>query len=116
AEAHLANFKEAQGISFHEAMLRADEVAALGPKPRATVKELGALLVRAARMAVGGGATDDSSAAAQPAPVGDLLKLLLDETGMIEKLRAKRDPQDDARAENLEELVAVAREFDAKQP
>ncbi|GAB2555955.1 ATP-dependent helicase [Leucobacter ruminantium] len=117
AEAHLANFQEAQGISFLDAMLRADEVAALGPKPRSTVKELGALLIRAARMAAGGGATDEpGSGEKAPAPVGDVLKLILDETEMIEKLRAKRDPQDDARAENLEELIAVAREFDAKQP
>ncbi len=116
AEAHLANFQEAQGISFHEAMLRADEVAQLGPKLRVTVRELAELLTRAARMAIGGGATDDAEEQAAPAPVADVLKLILDETEMIEKLRAKRDPQDDARAENLEELIAVAREFDAKQP
>ncbi len=116
AEAHLANFQEAQGISFHDAMLRVDEIAAIGPKLRGTVRQLAELLTRAARMAAGGGATDDSAEEAKPAPVGDVLKLVLDETEMIEKLRAKRDPQDDARAENLEELIAVAREFDAKQP
>ncbi|WP_053352837.1 ATP-dependent helicase [Leucobacter musarum] len=116
AEAHLANFQEAHGLSFHEAMLRADEVSALGPKIKGAVRQLADLLTRAARMAVGGGATDVAGEEAVPAPVGDLLKLILDETEMIEKLRAKRDPQDDARAENLEELVAVAREFDAKQP
>jgi DNA helicase-2/ATP-dependent DNA helicase PcrA len=116
AEAHLANFQEAQGISLHDAMLRADEVGALGPKVRGTVRELGELLVRAARMAVGGGATDVPGEESKPAPVGDVLKLILDETEMVEKLRAKRDPQDDARAENLEELLAVAREFDVKQP
>src|SRR5690606_30476008 len=38
------------------------------------------------------------------------------ETQMIEKLREKRDPQDEARAENLEELVSVAREFDVRSP
>ncbi len=116
AEAHLANFQEAQGLTFHEAMLRANEVSALGPKLRGTVRELGELLARAARMAAGGGSTDIADEAAVPAPVGDVLKLILDETEMIEKLRAKRDPQDDARAENLEELLAVAREFDVKQP
>lgn len=116
AEAHLANFQETHEISFHDAMLRADEVTQLGPKLRVTVRELGELLLRAARMAVGGGATDVSGEEAEPAPVGDVLKLILDETEMIEKLRAKRDPQDDARAENLEELLAVAREFDVKQP
>ncbi|RGE24294.1 ATP-dependent helicase [Leucobacter sp. wl10] len=116
AEAHLANFQESRGISFHDAMLRADEIPQLGPKLRGTVRQLGELLVRAARMAAGGGATDVAGEEAKPAPVGDVLKLILDESEMIEKLRAKRDPQDDARAENLEELLAVAREFDAKQP
>ncbi|MBS3183422.1 ATP-dependent helicase [Leucobacter manosquensis] len=116
AEAHLANFQEANGLSFHEAMLRAEEVTAIGPKIRATVRGLGEMLVRASRMAAGGGATDVAGEDAAPAPVGDVMKLVLDETDMIEKLRAKRDPQDDARAENLEELLAVAREFDVKQP
>ncbi|MFA5606185.1 MAG: UvrD-helicase domain-containing protein [Leucobacter sp.] len=116
AEAHLANFQESEGLSFVEAMLRADEVAALGPKLRTTVRELGALLDRAARMAVGGGATDDSASEAKPAPVAEVLKLILDETEMIQKLRERRDPQDDARAENLEELIAVAREFDVRLP
>ena len=132
AEAHLANFQEAEGVSFHEAMQRAGEIAALGPKIKSTVIELADLLSRATQMALGGGTTDiappprdpedpaaaDDAAetAKRPAPVAEVLKLVLDSTEMIEKLRAKRDPQDDARAENLEELVAVAREFDAQQP
>lgn len=120
AEAHLANFQEGQGVSFHEAMLHADEVAQLGPKLRTTVRELAELLSRATRMAAGGGATivvdPEADEEKKPAPVADVLKLLLDETEMIEKLRAKHDPQDDARAENLEELIAVAREFDVKNP
>ncbi len=114
AEAQLANFQEAQGVSFHDAMLRADEVG-FGPKVLGAVKGLGELLMRAAVMAAGGGATD-SDEVKKPAPVADVLKLILDETEMIEKLRAKRDPQDEARAENLEELVSVAREFDVRNP
>lgn len=115
AEAQLANFQEANGVSFHDAMLRADEIG-FGPKVREAVKSLGELLQRAAQMAAGGGPTDNSNDEKLPAPVADVLKLLLDETGMIDKLRAKRDPQDEARAENLEELVSVAREFDIRNP
>ncbi len=121
AEAQLAHFQESNGLSFHEAMLRADEVP-LGAKLRVTVKELGELLLRAARMAAGGGvdpvaeAEGEGEAQKKPAPVAEVLKLILDETQMIEKLRAKRDPQDEARAENLEELVSVAREFDVRNP
>ena len=110
AEAHLANFQEEHGLSFHAAMLRADELS-FGPKVRGAILGLAELLTRAAKLAAGDPEHDQA-----PAPVGELLTLILDETEMIEKLRAKRDPQDDARAENLEELIAVAREFDAKQP
>ncbi|MCS3426932.1 ATP-dependent helicase [Leucobacter aridicollis] len=129
AEAHLANFQEAEGVSFHQAMERAAEIPALGPKIRTTVVELADMLARATAMALGGGGTDvlppvaeeaddetTDASRKKPAPVADVLKLVLDSTEMIEKLRAKRDPQDDARAENLEELLAVAREFDAQQP
>lgn len=115
AEAQLANFQEQHGLSFHEAMLRADEIG-FGPKVRNTVIELGELLLRAARLAAGVGSTVDGSDEVRPAPVADVLKLLLDGTQMIEKLREKRDPQDEARAENLEELVSVAREFDVRAP
>lgn len=128
AEAHLANFQEDEGINFHEAMLRANEIPALGPKIRTTVVELAELLARATKLALGDAGApvaDEASVSDTPeggdevgrfAPVADVLKLVLDETEMIVKLRAKRDPQDDARAENLEELIAVAKEFDAQQP
>ncbi|MBK0419713.1 UvrD-helicase domain-containing protein [Leucobacter sp. CSA1] len=133
AEAQLANFQEERDISFHEAMLAAPDLG-FGPKLRATITGLAELLHRAARMAAGLPSTASADGAApegdadsaddpawaegekRPAPVADVLKLILDETEMIEKLRAKRDPQDEARAENLEELVAVAREFDVKNP
>src|SRR5699024_9283061 len=112
AEAHLANFQEDHGLNFHEAMEQAEQIPALGPKIRTTVVQLADLLARATRMELGGGATDPPKDEAKPAPAADVLKLVLDETEMIVKLRAKRDPQDDARAANLEELIAVAREFD----
>ena len=118
AEAHLANFQEQHGLTFHEAMRRSGELSYGGPKVRAVITELGDLLARASMMAAGGadGAVDADGNPKKPAPVGDLLKLVLDETQMIERLREKRDPQDEARAENLEELVSVAREFDVRNP
>ena len=45
--------------------------------------------------------------------VGDLLTEVLERSGYVDELRASRDPQDETRLENLAELVAVAREFDA---
>ncbi len=118
AEAQIANFQEDHGLSFHEAMLRAEEIG-FGPKVRSSVLSVGDLLMRAARLARGSEAVEQANSeddSRKPAPVADVLKLILDETEMIEKLRLKRDPQDEARAENLEELVSVAREFDVRNP
>ena len=47
------------------------------------------------------------------AGVGDLLQETLDETGYTEALRAERTIEAQGRLENLEELVGVAREYDA---
>ena len=50
------------------------------------------------------------------APVGDLLEELLSETGYLEALEAERTIEAQGRIENLEELVRVAREYDATAP
>ena len=47
------------------------------------------------------------------AGVGDLLAETLDETGYMDALRAERTVESQVRLENLEELVGVAREYDA---
>ncbi|MGH2832004.1 MAG: ATP-dependent helicase, partial [Solirubrobacteraceae bacterium] len=47
-------------------------------------------------------------------PVGDLLEALLAQTGYIEALEAERSFEAQGRIENLEELIEVAREFDAR--
>ena len=46
-------------------------------------------------------------------PIGDLLQALLQETGYLEALEAERTIEAQGRIENLQELVEVAREFDA---
>ena len=46
-------------------------------------------------------------------PVGDLLEALLHETGYFDALEAERTIEAQGRIENLQELVEVAREFDA---
>ncbi|GAA1152441.1 DNA helicase PcrA [Ornithinicoccus hortensis] len=50
------------------------------------------------------------------AGVADLMEAILDRSGYLAELRASHDPQDETRVENLEELVAVAREFDDNYP
>ena len=51
--------------------------------------------------------------AEQQVPIGDLLEALLHQTGYVDALKAERTIEAQGREENLEELVEVAREFDA---
>jgi DNA helicase-2/ATP-dependent DNA helicase PcrA len=46
-------------------------------------------------------------------PMGDLLEAVLDESGYLDALQAERTIEAQGRIENLQELVEVAREFDA---
>ena len=48
-------------------------------------------------------------------PVAELLEAMLRETGYLEALAAERTIEAEGRAENLEELVGVAAEFDANR-
>ncbi len=50
---------------------------------------------------------------ADTSSVGDLLQDTLDDTGVIAALQAERTIESQGRLENLEELVSVAREYDA---
>ena len=54
--------------------------------------------------------------AQQGLPVADLAEMILDRSGYLAELQASTDLQDASRIENLNELVSVAREFDAQQP
>jgi DNA helicase-2/ATP-dependent DNA helicase PcrA len=53
---------------------------------------------------------------ADSVPMGDLLEAVLSETGYLDALEAERTIEAQGRIENLGELVAVAREFDAVAP
>ncbi len=50
---------------------------------------------------------------AQSVPIADLLEAVLSQTGYIEALEAERTIEAQGRVENLQQLVEVAREFDA---
>ncbi len=56
------------------------------------------------------------SRAQEGVPIGDLLEAVLHETGYLEALEAERTIEAQGRMENLQELVEVAREFDAAPP
>ena len=54
-------------------------------------------------------------ATATDANVADILEAVLERTGYLEALEAERTIEARGRIENLEELVGVAREYDAQR-
>lgn len=101
-ETALQSFADANEISLRDAVRSAGELG-LGPKVTGEILGLGAIL-------------DEVGATVETAKVSDILIALLEKTKFIEALRASRDPQDEARAENVEELVAVTKEFQKNNP
>ena len=101
-ETQLASFAERNGISVRQALDYVDEMG-FGPKITGSIRQLAELL-------------NEISATIETEPVDMVLKNVLNRSGYLEALRASRDPQDEARVENLEELVSVAKEFQRNNP
>lgn len=101
-EAALQNHADKTERTLREALREADQLG-LGPKVTAAISGLAGIL-------------DEVGAKAETAPPSDILAALLEKTGLVESFRASRDPQDEARAENIEELLAVTREFQKNNP
>lgn len=107
-ETHIANYAEAHEMSMREALRRADTLG-FGPKITRAITQLATVLDDAAAM------LDPTNPAGQSS-IAEVLTFLLDRSGLTDALRASKDPQDETRAENIGELVAVTREFSANNP
>ena len=101
-EAALQSYADHHEVTLREAMRHADELG-LGPKVTGAILGLAAML-------------DEVALTADTAQVPDILIALLEKSKFVEALRASRDPQDEARAENVDELVAVTKEFQKNNP
>ncbi|WP_298226665.1 UvrD-helicase domain-containing protein [Gryllotalpicola sp.] len=99
----LARFAEDNDLSFRDALRAASDLG-LGAKATASITALSELLDEGARLI-------DPALPQGRKSVADLLVHLLEGSGLLASLRATRDAQDEARAENVEELVSVTREF-----
>lgn len=109
-ETAIARFAEEHGISFRDALANSSQLG-FGPKIQGAIAQLDAVLAEAAAIMLP--ATGEVPA---PTTVADGLSLLLSKSGYLDALRASRDPQDEARVENLDEFVAVARDFARNNP
>lgn len=109
-ETSIARFADENGLSFRDA-LRNAPLLGVGPKIQAAITQLDAVLNEAAEIL-----TPSSGEVPPATSVAEGLTVLLNGSGYFDMLRASRDPQDEARLENLDEFVAVARDFARNNP
>lgn len=109
-ETAIARFAAEEGISFRDALANASALG-VGPKIQKAIAHLDAVLVEATAIML-----PASGEVAPPTAVTDGLNVLLGKSGYLDALRISKDPQDEARVENLDELVAVTREFARNNP
>jgi DNA helicase-2/ATP-dependent DNA helicase PcrA len=103
AEAMLEALAARERISFGAAVDRADEAYGLAARSLNAVKGFAALMASLREKVADG---------AGPAEV---LEAILERTGYLAELQESTDPQDESRAENLQELVAVAHEYESTE-
>ncbi|MGH2945596.1 MAG: UvrD-helicase domain-containing protein, partial [Solirubrobacteraceae bacterium] len=95
---------DTMGVPVWEAAEAPERVPALGA---AAQKALGRFMSTMERL---------RERAESGAPVGEVLQETLSESGYVDALKAERTIEAQGRTENLEELVQVAREYDATAP
>jgi DNA helicase II / ATP-dependent DNA helicase PcrA len=109
-ETAIARYAADEGITFRDALANASALG-VGPKLQASIAQLDAVLAEASALML-----PASGELAPPTAVAEGLTLLLNKSGYFDALRMSKDPQDEARLENLDELVAVTREFARNNP
>jgi DNA helicase-2/ATP-dependent DNA helicase PcrA len=101
-ETQIAKHAEKQDLSVREVLAHVSEMG-FGPKITTSVLQLSDLL-------------NELEAMIETATVDEILRAALSRSGLLDALKASRDPQDEARVENLDELVNVAKEFQRNNP
>ncbi|WP_404816954.1 DNA helicase PcrA [Streptomyces thermolineatus] len=100
AEAMIEALALRERISFAQALRRVDEAYGLAARSMNAVRRFNELLEQLRTVVESG---------AGPATV---VEAVLEQTGYLAELQASTDPQDETRVENLQELAAVALEFE----
>ncbi|MEU9354307.1 DNA helicase PcrA [Streptomyces griseoloalbus] len=103
AEAMIDALAQREKISFPQALKRVDEAYGMAARSTNAVKRFNTLMEDLRTIAESG---------AGPATV---LEAILERTGYLAELQASTDPQDETRIENLQELAAVALEFEQER-
>ncbi|MFH8358031.1 DNA helicase PcrA [Streptomyces anulatus] len=103
AEAMIDALSMRKKISFPQALRRVDEAYGMAARSSNAVKRFNTLMEELRTIVESG---------AGPAVV---LEAVLERTGYLAELQASTDPQDETRIENLQELAAVALEFEQER-
>ncbi|WP_432055065.1 DNA helicase PcrA [Streptomyces sp. bgisy022] len=103
AEAMIDALSQREKISFPQALKRVDEAYGMAARSSNAVKRFNTLMEDLRTVVESG---------AGPATV---LEAVLERTGYLAELQASTDPQDETRIENLQELAAVALEFEQER-
>ncbi|WP_405696044.1 DNA helicase PcrA [Streptomyces coelicoflavus] len=103
AEAMIDALSQRERISFPQALKRVDEAYGMAARSANAVKRFNTLMEDLRTIVESG---------AGPATV---LEAILERTGYLAELQASTDPQDETRIENLQELAAVALEFEQER-
>jgi DNA helicase II / ATP-dependent DNA helicase PcrA len=104
AEECVAALASRDKISFARALIRPQDAPGLAARSARAIEGFNELMAGLRAMATAG------------TPAGDIAAAVLERTGYVAELEASTDLQDAGRIENVNELVAVAREFDARFP
>ncbi|MGW1166655.1 DNA helicase PcrA [Streptomyces sp. NPDC001153] len=103
AEAMIDALAQREKVSFPQALKRVDEAYGMAARSTNAVKRFNTLMEDLRTIVESG---------AGPATV---LEAVLERTGYLAELQASTDPQDETRIENLQELAAVALEFEQER-
>ena len=102
AQQALQDYAAYNQSSVSEAIANLDEIPGIATRSRNQIKAFSELLAHWRQLDADGSVASD------------VLQAVLTESGLLDELKASKDPQDETRVENLVELVAVAQEFVAQ--
>jgi DNA helicase II / ATP-dependent DNA helicase PcrA len=112
AEACVEALSQRERISFAEALERADEAPGIAIRSVAAIRDFTTLMSELRGVAAGEGYVGGAGPEGTGAGPAAVLEAVLDRTGYLAELEKSDDPQDESRVDNLQELVAVAREYE----
>jgi DNA helicase-2/ATP-dependent DNA helicase PcrA len=104
SEACIEALAQREALTFNQALQRCEDAYGLASRSLSAVQGFRTLMDELGTLVEAG------------TPPATVLEAVLDRTGYAAELSGSADPQDQTRLENLQELVAVAREFEEANP